>query len=395
MQSFDFYSPTKVVFGKGTEARTGGEIKAFGGSRVFVIYGGSAKKSGLVDRVVKSMEESGLAYELCTGVQPNPRLAFAEEATKKAIDFKADFVLAVGGGSVIDTAKAVADAAANPGTAIWDFWTAKAVVTKALPLGVVLTISAAGSETSMSSVLTNEATGSKRGLNSDFHRPKFAVLNPELTYSLPIFQVSCGIVDILMHTLDRYFNPTKGNEMTDQIAEALLRVVFKYGTIAMQNPQDYDAASELMWAGSLSHNALTGLGAAADFAPHQLGHELSAMWDVAHGASLSAIWGAWATYVHKANPARFAQYGRSVWGISEGNDEEIAVAAITKTVAYFKSLNMPTCFSEVAEIGSTVGDDILQKLADGCTFQGDRPKIGSFVPLDRNAIYEIYKLANK
>jgi len=394
MQSFDLYSPTKVVFGLDTEARTGSEIKEFGGSRVFVIYGGSAERSGLLGRVVKSLEENGLEYALCTGVLPNPRLAFARDAAKSAIEFGADFILAVGGGSVIDTAKAVADAVANPETDIWEFWTVKVPVTKALPVGVVLTISAAGSETSQSSVLTNEETGSKRGLNSNFHRPRFAIMNPALTYTLPPYQIACGIVDILMHTLDRYFTPTTGNEMTDQIAEALLRVVFKYGKIAMENPTDYDAASELMWAGSLSHNGLTGAGYITDFCPHQLGHELSAMYDVAHGASLSAIWQAWARYACEVNSGRFAQYGRNVWGITEGTDEDIAAAAIDKTVEYFKSINMPTCFSEVEEM-DIVSDETLNKLADGCSFYGARPKIGSLRPLDRQGMYEVYKLANK
>ena len=394
MQAFEFYSPTKVVFGKDTESHTGSEIKAFGGSRVFVIYGGSAKKSGLLDRVVKSLKENELAYELCTGVLPNPRLSFARDAAKKAIDFKADFILAVGGGSVIDTVKAVADAAGAPGADIWDFWTGKTPLENALPVGVVLTISAAGSETSHSCVLTNDDTGSKRGLGSVWHRPKFAIMNPELTYTLPPYQIACGIVDILMHTLDRYFTPTKGNEMTDQIAEALMRVVIKNGTVAMQNPQDYDAASELMWAGSLSHNGLTGLGAVPDFAVHYFGHELSAMYDTAHGASLSAVWEAWATYACKDNPGRFAHYGRTVWGITDGSEDEIALAAINKTVDYFKSINMPTCFSEIEEMG-VVSDEVLNKFADGCSFQGSRPSIGSLKPLDRQGMYEVYKLANK
>ena len=395
MQAFVYYSPTKVVFGKDTETHTGSEIKKFGGSRVFVIYGGSAKKSGLLDRIVKSIEENGLEYELCTGVLPNPRLSFARDAAKKAISFGADFVLAVGGGSVIDTAKAVADAAANPGVDIWDLWTGKAALDTALPVGVVLTISAAGSETSQSSVLTNEDTGSKRGLSSDLHRPKFAVMNPELTYTLPLYQIACGIADILMHTLDRYFTPTTGNEMTDQIAEALLRVVFKYGAIAIKNPQDYDAASELMWAGSLSHNGITGAGYVTDFAPHQLGHELSAKFDVAHGASMTAVWESWAQYACEgAGSRRFAQYGRNVWGLTEGSDDEVAAAGIRKTVEYFKSIGMPTCFSEVEEMG-VVSDEVLQKLADGCSYHGARPAIGNLRKLDRQGMYEVYKMANK
>ncbi|MCL2856115.1 MAG: iron-containing alcohol dehydrogenase [Oscillospiraceae bacterium] len=394
MQTFDFYSPTKVVFGKGTEERAGSEIKVFGGSRVFVIYGGSTKKSGLIDRVTKSLEQNGLTYELCTGVLPNPRLSFARDAVKKALAFKADFVLAVGGGSVIDTAKAVANGTANPGTDIWDFWSAKTPLTSALPVGVVLTISAAGSETSSSAVITNDETDSKRGLTSTFQRPKFAILNPELTYTLPVYQVACGVVDILMHTLDRYFTPSKGNELTDQIAEAVMRVTFEYGKVAVQNPKDYDAASELMWAGSVSHNDMTGLGNVGDFAPHQFGHELSAMFDVAHGASLSAIWGSWATYVYKTNPARFARYGRNVWGLTGGGDEEIALAAIEKTVEYFKAIDMPTCLGEVKEMG-VVSDGVLRKLVDNCLFRGARQAIGNFKKLSSEDIYEVLKLANR
>ena len=394
MQSFEFYAPTKVVFGKNAEEQTGRKIKEFGGNRVFVVHGSSVVKTGALDRIIKTLEAEGLAYELCTGVKPNPRLSFALDAIKKAIAFNTDFVLAIGGGSVIDTAKAVADGVANPETCIWDYWCGEKIVPKALPVGVVLTLSAAGSEMSNSSVLTNEENSEKRGLSTDFHRPRFAIMNPEFTYTLPIYQVTCGIVDIMMHTLDRYFTTTKGNDMTDGIAEALLRNVINHGRTAFKNPQDYDAASELMWAGSLSHNTITGLGAVVDFAPHQLGHELSALYDTAHGASLSAVWGAWATYSYTTDIARFAQYGRNVWGITEGADEEIALASIQATVDYFKSLNMPTCFSEVKEMG-VISDEALNNMTDHATFGGKRQFIGGFKKLYRDDIYNVYKLANK
>lgn len=300
MQSFIFHSPTEVVFGKDSELQTAQKLKEYGGSRVLIVYGGgSAVKSGLLKRIEKSLTDAGLIFASLGGVQPNPRLSFAYSGIEKAVEFGADLILAVGGGSVIDSAKAIAHGAANPDTNIWSFWTGEKVIEKSLPVGVVLTISAAGSETSDSAVLTNDETHSKIGLSCEFNRPKFAVMNPELTYTLPYYQVACGIVDIMMHTLDRYFTTTEGNEITDEIAEAVLRVAVRNGTIAMKDKNNYQAMSELMWCGSISHNGLTGLGAVKDFAPHKLGRELSAKFDVAHGASLSAVWGSWAKYCYR------------------------------------------------------------------------------------------------
>ena len=295
------------------------------------------------------------------GVKPNPRLSFAREAVKKSIEFGTDFVLAVGGGSVIDTSKAVAHGTANPDTDIWEFWSKKRTV--------------------------------KKSLSTDFNRPAFAIMNPELTYTLPKYQVGCGIVDIMMHTLDRYFTQTENNELTDEIAEGLLRTVIRNGAVAIKDSQDYNAMSEIMWAGSLSHNGITGLGAEKDFAVHQLGHELSAKFDIAHGASLSAVWGAWATYVYDAKPARFAQYARRVWNVEEADDVKAAQEGIRKTVTYFASLNMPTSFREAKEIGSKTDEEVKQ-MAHGCSYEGTRT-IGSFKVCDENDIYEIYKLANK
>jgi alcohol dehydrogenase YqhD (iron-dependent ADH family) len=326
------------------------------------------------------------------GVKPNPRLSLARAGIKQAIDFKADFVLAVGGGSAIDTAKGIALGAANSQEDIWHYWTGEASAKKALPIGVILTISAAGSETSDSAVLTDEATGSKRGLGSELNRPKFAIMNPELTYTLPKYQIACGIVDIMMHTLDRYFTLTEGNELTDEIAEALLRVVIGNGTIAMGNPYDYQAMSELMWCGSVSHNGITGLGAALDFAPHQLGHELSAKFDAAHGASLSAMWGSWAEYCFSAKPARFARFARKVWGIDKGGVQETALLGVEATVAYFTSIGIPTCFSELG-IG-VQGDAVLRDMADRCTWNGTRT-VGQFRKLNQEDVYKIYKMANR
>lgn len=392
MQGFSFYSPTEVVFGKEAELKTSEEIKKYGGSRVLVVYGGgSVKKSGLLAKIEKELENAGLAYIELPGVQPNPRLSLARKGVALAIKFKVDFILAVGGGSVIDTAKGVAHGAANPETDIWSFWTGDAELKKSLPVGAVLTISAAGSETSDSAVLTNDETNTKRGLSTPFNRPKFAIMDPEITYTLPKFQVSCGIVDIMMHTLDRYFTKTEGNELTDEIAESLLRVVIKNGKTAMENPRDYEAMSELMWCGSISHNGMTGLGAVTDFAPHQLGHELSGMFDVAHGASLSTIWGSWATYCYHEKPERFQRFAEKVWDIKNENAEVAAVAAIEKTVSYFASIGMPTCFTELG-IG-VQSEEILKELALRCMFYGKR-KVGHFKVLDQEDAFKIYKLAN-
>lgn len=393
MNSFMFYAPTKVIFGKDAELNAAKEIKEFGGTRVMVVYGGgSVVKSGLLKKITDQLENSGIPYTTLGGVKPNPLVSLARKGVSQAIEFGADFVLAVGGGSVIDTAKAIAHGTANPDIDIWSFWSNEAVVEKSLPVGVVLTLSAAGSEMSNSAVLTNEELKAKRGLTTDFNRPKFALLNPELTYTLPKYQIMCGVVDIMMHTMERFFTSRLGNELTDEIAAGLLRVMIKNGPIAMENPRDYHAQSEMMWCGSLSHNELTGLGGANDFATHQLGHELSAMFDVAHGASLSTMWGSWAKYCFPQNPERFAQFGRMVWGINEGSTEEIGKAAIDRTVAFFASVGAPTCFSE---LGIGVQEDkVIQELADRCVFFGKRT-IGNFKVLDREDVYRIYTMANK
>ena len=348
MHAFEFYQPTAIVFGPGTEAQAGPKAAQLGARRVLVVYGGqSAKASGLLSRVLSSLDGAGLAHETFGGIHPNPRLFQAREGVQKALDFGADLILAVGGGSVIDASKAIALGAANPEADLWDFWQRKRPVEQILPIGVVLTISASGSETSDTAVLTHDETLVKRGLGSDLLRPKFAILDPELTYTLPPYQVSCGVVDIMMHTLDRYFTSVTGNLLTDEIAEGLLRTVIACGARAHENSRDAQAMSELMWAGSLSHNDLTGLGAPKDFAPHQLGHELSARFDFAHGATLSAVWGSWAAYCWKTNPSRFAQYGVKVWGLDPAGktQEELAQEAIAATVDYFRSLGMPTCFT--------------------------------------------------
>lgn len=395
MQSFEFYTPTHIVFGPDTEAQVGSLAAAQGAKHVLVVYGGhSAVKSGLIDRVAQSLDAAGIGWEALGGVQPNPRLSLVRKGIAIAREKDIDLLLAVGGGSVIDTAKAIADGAANPQYDIWnDIWLKKVAVPAALPVGVVLTIPAAGSETSDSAVITNDETKQKRGVNSPFHRPKFAVLNPELTYTLPKFQLTCGIVDIMMHTLERYFNPITTNELSDEFAEGLLRTTVRNGRRAVANPTDYQAMSELMWCGSRSHNGLTGLGGKMDFATHQLGHELGAMFDVTHGASLSATWGSWARYVISSNPSRFAQYAVKVWGLSaEGKDDmTLGLEAIAATEDFFRELDMPTCLSELG-IG-VQSEETIQELAYRCAFQNTRT-IGTFRVLDHNDILKIYQAAN-
>ena len=392
MHGFTQYTPTRIIFGKETQKQAGELAKSLKASKVFVVYGGgSVVRSGLLDEVIVSLEEAGLEYMTVGGVKPNPRLSFAREAVKKSIEFGTDFVLAVGGGSVIDTSKAVAHGTANPDTDIWEFWKNKKELKKALPVGTVLTISAAGSEMSNSAVLTDEETQDKSGIGSDLIRPKFAIMNPKLTYTLPKYQLTCGIVDIFMHTIERYFTPVHGNELTDEIAEGLMRTLIRNAAKAYENQEDYDAMSEIMWCGSISHNGITGLGRPKDFLCHKLGHQLGAKFDEAHGATLSAVWGSWARYVYHLDEARFANYGRKVWNIDEENDEKTAVAAIEKTEEFFRSLHMPTCLGDM-KMG-VQPDEVLKEMAGKAT-AGDTMKVGAFQKMGAKELYEIYKKAN-
>ena len=418
MDQFIQYTPTEVVFGKETENQAGAEVKKWGGTKVLVVYGGgSAKRSGILNRVEASLAKEGLAFEELGGVKPNPRLALAEEGVKKAVEMQADFILAVGGGSSIDTAKAVAHGAANPAEALWDIWTKKVPLTKSLPVGAVLTIPAAGSEMSDSAVLTNEAIGKKAGINTPFNRCKFAIMNPELAATLPKYQIACGVTDIMMHTMERYFIPESQCEMTDEIAEGLLRTVIKNGPKVLENPSDYnamaegvlrtvirnglkayedqqnyDALSEIMWCGSLSHNGLTECGRGKDFSVHKFGHALSAKYDVAHGASLAAVWGAWAKYQYDEETVlwRFARFAEKVWGITEGSDHKRATEGIERTVAFFHSLGMPTSLHELDILNPS--DEDLRALSMDAT-QQDTVKLSRIRKLGAQEVYEIYQMA--
>ena len=388
MQSFVFDNPTKVIFGKDAENNIALEINNFGAKRVFIVYGSkSVKESGLLEKVENILKKANIEYSLFGGVRANPTLSYAKEGVKKAIDFKADFILAIGGGSAIDTAKGVALGVANPNVDIWDFWSGKKEVEKSYPVGCILTISAAGSETSMGAVLTNEDTAEKVGLNVIQNRPKFAIMNPCLTFTLPYYQIGCGIADIMMHTMDRYFGDSENNQTTDAIAEAILRTVIKNGLIAMKDKNNYEAMSELMWCGSLSHNNLTGLGANYDMIAHKFGHELSAKFDVAHGASLSVMWGSWAKYCYKDKKERFIQFAKNVWNI----EDETGLKGIERTIEYFKEINMPTNFTEL-KIGIQ-SEEIINELTDRATKNGTL-EFKRFRKLNREDVFNIFKMAN-
>ena len=399
MQKFNYYSPTRIVFGKGTREEVGNLIEGFGAKKVAVIYGGnSAKKSGLIDLVEEKIKSEGIDVLLLGGVVPNPLLSKAKEMTKEAVKFGAEFVLAVGGGSVIDTAKFVAIGVANQGTDIEEFFFQRKKVEKSLPSGSILTISAAGSETSDSAVLTDDVTGSciKKGITTDFNRCKFAIMDPELTYTLPKYQIGAGVADIFMHTAERYFTNILGNHLTDEMAEGLFRDIIKYGPVGVENPADYEAMSEIMWCGSVSHIGLTGLGAKGDtprdgdWSCHQLGMAISALFDSTHGATLSAVWASWANYVKNENISRFASFARKVYGVAEIDDKKAADIGIERTVEFFKSVGMPVSLHEL--LNREVSEKDCEDLAVNCSYNKSR-SIGSFKSLDYNDMYNIYMAA--
>ena len=387
MNEFRFYAPTEVVFGKDVENKTG-ETAVKYGKKALLVYGKeSVVKSGLLSRVQNSLKDAGISYEDFGGAKPNPTLAHAEEGVRKALDFGADMIIGVGGGSAIDTAKAIAHGAANPSEKLWELWTRKVELTKSLPVGAILTMAAAGSEMSDSAVLTNEEIGKKAGINTDFNRCRFAIVNPALGSTLPKYQLAAGITDIMMHTMERYFIPGITCDMTDEIAEGLIRCVVKNGKKVLENPEDYDAMAEVFWASSLSHNNLTECGRGKDFSVHKLGHALSAKYDVTHGASLSAVWGSWANTLYKDAVPRFARFARSVWGIEEADDVRAAEKGIESTVLFFKSIGMPISLKGL-DIDPT--DDDLRALAMDATMN-DSVKLSRIRPLDAEAVYKIYK----
>lgn len=393
MENFEYYTPTKVVFGKGAEEKVGALVKQQGCKKVLVHYGSqSAKKSGLIDQVAASLRAEGIDFVELGGVVPNPRLSKVYEGIELCKQEGVDFILAVGGGSAIDSAKAIAYGIANPECDVWDFYCGKAVAKGCAPLGAVLTIAAAGSEMSNSSVITNEEGWMKRSYNTDLARCKFAVMNPELTYTLPQYQTESGCTDIMMHTMERYFTQVTDTELTDSLAEGLMRTVMHNAKKLMKQPHDYAARAEIMWAGSLAHNGLTGCGTIGDWASHQLEHELGGMFDCAHGAGLAAVWGSWARYVYQDNVMRFAKFAVNVMGctMDYAHPERTALEGIEAVEAFYREIQMPTSIHEL--LGHEVTDEQIAELARKCVMPNNRT-IGQFRVLHEEDIKAIYTMA--
>lgn len=391
MNNFQYYTPTKVVFGKDTEKQAGELVKEQKCNKVLVHYGtGSVKKSGLLDRVYASLDAAGVSYVSLGGAVPNPRLSLVYEGIELCKKEGVDFILAVGGGSAIDSAKAIGYGVKYDGD-VWDLYLKKEIPTDMLPLGVILTIAATGSEMSNSSVITNEEGWLKRGLNCDLSRPRFAIMNPELTYTLPEYQTMSGCTDILMHTMERYFSHEMDTDLVDGMAETLLKSVMRAAKVLLKNPKDYNARAEVLWAGSLSHNGLTGCGRAGDWACHQLEHELGGMFDVAHGAGLAAVWGSWARYVYEADVARFAKFAVNVMGIpyDYAEPKKTVLAGIEAMEDFFRSIHMPV---NIHELGVELTDEQIEELAYKCSFMEQRT-IGGIRKLGREDIAGIYEMA--
>lgn len=391
MYNFKYYTPTKVLFGKGTEDQIGQLVKEQKCNKVLIHYGmGSVVRSGLLDKVKAALATENIPWVELGGAVPNPRLSLVYEGIELAKREGVDFILAVGGGSAIDSAKAIGYGVFNEGD-VWELYDRKKQAAGCVPIGVVLTMAATGSEMSNSSVITKEEGWIKRGYSSDYGRPKFAIMNPELTMTLPDYQTACGCTDILMHTMERYFVSGDTMEMTDVIAEGLMRTVIKYSRILEKDPNNYDARAEIMWAGSLSHNGLTGCGASGmDFATHGLEHELGGLYDVAHGAGLAALWGSWARYVYKECLERFYRFAIEVMDVAdEGSKEEVALKGIEAVEDFFREIHMPT---SLTELGIQPTEEELELMAHKCSVASGGKK-GSAKVLVEEDMLAIFKMA--
>ena len=391
MTDFNYCSPTYFAFGRGKEALSGELVKKFGGKKTLLHYGGrSALSSGLIARVRASLEKAGVETVELGGVKPNPRSSLVEEGIKLALEEKVDFILAVGGGSVIDSAKAIAIGAANDG--VWrKFYVGREVkvrptIPAALGVGVVLTIAAAGSEASPNTVINLEPENLKRAAGADILRPKFAIMNPELTMSLPPFQTACGLADMFAHLCERYFSPTQDVALTDNLCEGVMKCIIEEGLKVMANPDDYQARANIMWAGTLAHNDICGVGRLQDWASHGIEHELSALYDCAHGAGLAVVMPAWMKYVHKNGVARFARFARNVFNVGMSvDDESAALEGIEAFKSWLKSIGLPVNF---AELGAK--EDDIPKLVKTMNLSGNT--LGSFQELDESDVEAIYRL---
>ena len=385
MLNFNYYSPTEFVFGRGAEERAGEMIRKRGGTKVLVHFGGgSAIRSGLMDRVTASLDAAGLPYITLGGVQPNPRSSLVYRGIELARAEGVDFILAVGGGSVIDSSKAIALGVPYEGD-FWDFFCGKAKPERALGVGVVLTLAAAGSEGSKSCVITQEDGGFKRGCGNELNRPKFALMNPEVTYTLPAYQTACGATDMMAHVLERYFTNEKSVDLTDRLCEAVLSAVIKAAPVAIAEPDNYEARAQLMWASTLAHNDSCGLGREGDWASHQIEHELSARYDVAHGAGLAVVFPAWMRYQLDHDPMRFAQLAVRVWGCDMDfeHPEKTGLEGIERYEQFLKSIGMPTRLGELH-----VDPADIPAMAEKCK-RNNAGKLGFFRPLDTGDIAKI------
>ncbi|MDR0378805.1 MAG: iron-containing alcohol dehydrogenase [Candidatus Accumulibacter sp.] len=391
MLNFQFYSPTEFVFGRGTENEAGKLVKKYGGTKVLIHYGGgSVMKSGLYDRTVRSIEAAGLRHVSLGGVRPNPVDALVYEGIELVRREGVDFILGIGGGSAIDSAKAIAAGVPYEGD-FWDFYAGTARPAKTVKLGCIITLPATGTEGSDSSVITRSDGMYKRGMSSDFNRPLFSIMNPELTFTLPPYQTASGIVDMMAHIMERYFTNTRNVDVTDRISEALLTSIVNQAGRVMREPENYDARAEIMWAGMLAHNNLCGVGRETDFSVHQMEHELSAKYDVAHGAGLAALYPAWMQYQMDQNPMRLAEFAVRVFG-AEMNFEDPVVTAwdgIRKLAAFYASVDMPVNLRQLdARIEETDIPELVAKVRrkkDGL--------VGNFRPLSDADLANIYKLA--
>jgi hypothetical protein len=394
IKDFNFYAPTRVVFGRHAEEQLSQLIKDNGGTRVLVHYGGgSARRSGLLDRVFASLSQAGIEYVELGGVVPNPLLSMVEKGISLCRKEQVDFILAVGGGSVIDSAKAIGYGVGYDGF-VWDFWEGRAKPQSCLPIGVVLTIPAAGSEMSNSCVITKDDGLIKRGFNSDLCRCRFCIMNPELTYTLPPYQTAAGCTDIMMHTMERYFCKYNGMTLTDAISEALLRTVRDCALQVMKSPNDYRVRAQIMWAGSLAHNDLTECGLEKDFATHRLEHELSALFGVTHGAGLAALWGSWARYVLPRHESRFQQFAVNVMGVANdfAHPAETGLRGIEAMEQFYTQIGMPTSLPQL--LGRPVTEEEIAQMVEKCS-RGGTITLGALQVLNQDDMAAIYRMANR
>lgn len=390
MENFVFQNPTKILFGRGMEDRVGEETAVYSKNILLHFGGGSIKKTGLYDRVTASLKKAGVSWVELGGVKPNPRLSLVHEGVELVKKHNLGLILAVGGGSVIDSAKAIAMGAVIDHD-VWDFYLGKGEPKAALPIGTILTIPAAGSEASTGTVITNEDGWLKRAVNTEIIYPRFSILNPEQAFTLPKFQVACGITDIMAHLMERYFTNVPHVAFTDRLLEATMKTLIVHAPLVLEDPKNYDAWAEIMWAGTIAHNNLLNTGRIGDWSSHDIEHEISGIYDVAHGAGLAVVFPAWMKFVYQHDINRFAQWAIRVWNVDMDvfDTERVARTGIERLEAFSRSMGLGTRLSDLGIKG-----DRIDEMADKCTDNGTRT-FGSFVPMDRESVKKVLRLAEK